>query len=588
MDIDFSQFSREDFKISGFRRAIVEDNDDPTGSGRVRVRIIGIHSLDGTETPVSHLPWAEPCLSLYTSGGFNLKNKNTESPVSRYESGGDGGTVLQDRPSKRETEIKLISEWQDQTTQNNGTGAHYVVPSKGTMVWIFFDDGNHLRPQYFGAAPRKLDWDTQFDKLAADLKDKEQTLTDVIDEMEALNSPNQNFTGKRKITQNIQIKTPIIRPEYTFEADDFNSNTKNKDLSSWTSPGGVTFLAVNDNNEGSNEKVFIMHKGYVEHVDQRGQRTILVGKTNENSTDPLSPQHAEGQGNDLRNIVANNSELYVLGDYKVFVKGNCFIQCEKSVEINAKEEVGIFSREGNINILTEAADINIESKTANFNVSSTNTQFQVDAGFFVKAEGPIKFESSESIDFVAPTVQIGAETQFSVNTGDMRILVGDQSKFEITSDGFLVEVTGEIACKSSDHIIESKNTIQHKTATYNISVDDAYNLDVFNKTSIISNQIAFDTAIFSANATAEVKMKGATASYAGEGPCFVGGSTTQVGGVVSLGQGQAAQPDSANQATVNTPSSPEQPEDIEPIEFQDGSVAKDIVITETNFPNEEA
>lgn len=587
MDIDFSQFSREDFKINGFRRAIVEDNDDPTNSGRVRVRIIGIHSLDGDETKISHLPWAEPCLSLYTSGGFNVKNNNTTTPVTRYESGADGGKVLQDRPSKQETKLRLISEWQDQTTQNNGTGAHFVVPAKGTMVWIFFDDGNHLKPQYFGASPRKLDWDTQFEKLSADLKDKEQTLLNLFDEMEALESNNQQFNGVRQITQNIQIKTPILRPNFNFDADNFNTTAKNKDLSSWTSPGGVTFLAINDNNNGSNEKVFIMHKGYLEHVDQSGQRTVLIGKTNETSTDPLSPQHAEGKGNDIRNIVSNNSELYVLGDHKIFVKGNSFIQCEKSVEINAKEEVGIFSREGNVNILAESADINIESKSANFNVSSTNSQFLVDSQFLVKSKGPIKFESDESIDFVAPLVQIGAENQFTVDAGGVVMSVED-SKFEITPAEFLVDVSGEISQKCSQHITDSKESIQQKTTSYNIAVNNEYVLDVTTNLNIKSQKIAIEGSSFSAKANGVMKLKGAVASYGADGQCFVGGGVTQVGGTVSLGQGEATETDPVTNAVVSPPTPPKQPAEIQALEFQPSSEAKVIKAKETNFPNEEA
>jgi len=587
MDIDFSQFSREDFKISGFRRAIVEDNTDPTKSGRLRVRIIGIHSLDGEETPVSHLPWAEPCMTLYTSGGFNVQNRNTESPESRYESGADGGTVAQDRPSRRETERRLIAEWQDQTTQNNGTGGIFTVPRKGTMVWVFFDGGDHNHPIYFGAAPRKLDWDTQFDKLAAEIQDKEQTLTDILDEMEALESSNQDFQGDG-ITANIQIKTPIIKPDLNFKYDDFNSNADPKDLTSWTSPGGMTFLAINDDNDGSNEKIFIMHKGYLEHVDQNGQRTILIGKTNTDSTDPLSPEHASGEGNDVRNFVANNSELYILGDQKVYVQGNSFFQCEKSVEINAKEEVGIFTREGNVNILANSADVNVESKAANFNIKSLNTQIQSDAKILIEGKEDIKVQSEKSIDFKAPLIQFEAEDQFTIKTGNMRTEVDDVS-FEIAPTGFFVNAsTGQIGLVSNDYVLKTDQTLQQKTADFSLQATEI-KAQVDQKISFRSTDMALEaTNKISARGNAEVAIGGASASFAGDADCFVGGAQTSVGGIVSLGSGQSKQTDPVVRPQISDPTKPKNPEDIPVFEFVDGSQAKDIEPTETNFSDEEA
>ena len=69
---DINYIGNDVFTFNGNYRAIVEDNEDPIDIGRVRVRIFGMHSLDPKETPVDHLPWAEPCLAMYYSGGKNL------------------------------------------------------------------------------------------------------------------------------------------------------------------------------------------------------------------------------------------------------------------------------------------------------------------------------------------------------------------------------------------------------------------------------------------------------------------------------------------------------------------------------------
>lgn len=42
---------------------IVEDNDDPLGLGRLRIRIFGHHTENLNELPTDELPWALPCIS---------------------------------------------------------------------------------------------------------------------------------------------------------------------------------------------------------------------------------------------------------------------------------------------------------------------------------------------------------------------------------------------------------------------------------------------------------------------------------------------------------------------------------------------
>lgn len=86
--IDWSQFKGEDHYFIGNHRAIVEDNDDPQKAGRVRVRIYGLHSPFGTETPTGDLPWAQPCLSIGWSGGHNIYNVDKVSTTGRYSPGG--------------------------------------------------------------------------------------------------------------------------------------------------------------------------------------------------------------------------------------------------------------------------------------------------------------------------------------------------------------------------------------------------------------------------------------------------------------------------------------------------------------------
>ena len=48
---------------------VVEDNLDPTGAGRCKVRVIGHNTLSKTELPTEHIPWAYPLLPLNNPHG---------------------------------------------------------------------------------------------------------------------------------------------------------------------------------------------------------------------------------------------------------------------------------------------------------------------------------------------------------------------------------------------------------------------------------------------------------------------------------------------------------------------------------------
>lgn len=79
-------------------RGLVVDNDDPNKTGRVRVRV---HCVFDDVTN-SHLPWAVPCLPIFTGAGS-----------------GHG--------------------W-------------FAVPEVNSEVFVFFEEGDFYQPVYFGEA----------------------------------------------------------------------------------------------------------------------------------------------------------------------------------------------------------------------------------------------------------------------------------------------------------------------------------------------------------------------------------------------------------------------------------------------------
>ena len=92
----------EYLKNPTFYKGIIEDNNDPMGYGRIRVRVIGVHADDKVAVPTSTLPWANITRSLDFGG---LKN---------------------------------------------GVGIS-SIPQVGTWVYLFFEFGEYDRPVIIGA-----------------------------------------------------------------------------------------------------------------------------------------------------------------------------------------------------------------------------------------------------------------------------------------------------------------------------------------------------------------------------------------------------------------------------------------------------
>ncbi len=103
-----SEIQSKDEKYHGIWRGVVEDNKDPEGRGRCKVRVFGKHDSNinvsnGEGIPTDNLPWAEPALGLF------------EGSVSGF-----------------------------------GT---WTVPLQGSHVYCFFENANKQQIRFFASAP---------------------------------------------------------------------------------------------------------------------------------------------------------------------------------------------------------------------------------------------------------------------------------------------------------------------------------------------------------------------------------------------------------------------------------------------------
>lgn len=95
-------------RLTGIYRGVVERNDSPTKDGRCQIRVFGIHTANKVKTlitgiPTEELPWAEPACGL------------TEGSISGF--------------------------------------GLFGVPLQGSHVFVFFENGNPMKPIYFATAP---------------------------------------------------------------------------------------------------------------------------------------------------------------------------------------------------------------------------------------------------------------------------------------------------------------------------------------------------------------------------------------------------------------------------------------------------
>jgi len=419
---DITDIGNDVFTFNGNYRAIVEDNEDPIDIGRVRVRIFGMHSLDPAETPVDHLPWAEPCLAPYYSGGKNLESREEKDPK-RFTPEGSVFTP----PPKTTTE--LTESFVDTVMQKEGSGGMFTVPRKGTMVWIFFENGDHTRPQYWALASKKDDWVAQKNKLVSEIKIKRDNVTywrDVF--QKALDAAEHK--GKDTPTQNAKLKLINEKPKLEiFNVDDI----ENYHITSYTSPGGVTHIIVN---KKGLEKHYIIHKGTIEYVEHNGQRKLMVGNNG------FKDSSQTGKANDLEELVANNYELHIGGDFEVFVKKSKSVQIDGDCQVNVKKNVGIVCREGNVSIIVEKGDCNIDTKGKTNIHAADQIQVHSNKDIFIKNDATLNVHSvkkmsvtcDDEISFkAAKAISFEAGTDFNVKAGKTaNVTTGTTTSFKCT------------------------------------------------------------------------------------------------------------------------------------------------------------
>jgi hypothetical protein len=296
-------------KLYGIYRGVVEDNrSDPEKAGRCKIRIFGIHSksrvLDANKMdgiPIEDLPWAEPACPIF--GGVS--------------------------------KIGIFG-----------------IPTQGSHVFVFFENGHILQPRYFATAPGLPRDPSPSDPVntAIGFNDPDGAYPNY----ENLNSPDWN-----------QGKNSGSSYPNSFVISDRNGNRIELDSSQagtiviehGTSGSNITFAS-----DGS-----IIISGSPVKIRTSSQETSITGDSNmrisgdNNTTSNNSNLHCKGNHTSM--IIKGKSET-VLGvcdlnaeenrinatnDYSCVAGGNVDIVCAKIATLKSKQsDVEIETTIGNI------------------------------------------------------------------------------------------------------------------------------------------------------------------------------------------------------------------------------------------------
>lgn len=423
---DLTQLEKPKYTLTGMYRGLVEDNDDPLDAGRVKVRVFGVS--DDPLISVSQLPWAEPALNMHWSGGYNVRNADSK-PLgdANYSPGANSKVAGTDDKSIESADLArdgvYAEEKADARWNACGTGGQFVVPKRGNKVFLFFEAGNPMKPIYFAMATDARDWRTQKDVVGADIFQKLAQLkafsTDFLTEeaknLDTTPAPKDNWASGALVDSKTKSPSITISP--------IISEHPNKDMYSVTSPNGTTIII--DNSKGK-EKLYLIHKNTIDHIDQDGNKKLYVGK----SHSKLNAFTTESETNIPCNFeigVEGNHDIYVAGNWKVYAIGDIGIKSQGNIQIESAKNVGISVQNGDIDLIVKNGNINAQV-AGNINANVTeNANIKVDGNCNVKIAGDLKAS-------IGGAANITCTTNTNIQTkGDMNLTVGGSFKLSATS-----------------------------------------------------------------------------------------------------------------------------------------------------------
>lgn len=311
-------------RLTGFFRGVVEDNADPLKAGRIRARIHGLHTPKIIKTelegiPTNELPWAEPCM-----------------PV-------------------QEGHVSGFGMWS--------------VPLQGSQVMLFFENGNPLKPIYFGSMPGI--------PQSKDHYSNDNRLTSSTD---GFKDPDGNYPMSNRLGE------PDVHRLARGVSNETLVTTKNENIDravpialggSWDEPnspynaqyphnlvivthGGITI----ELDSTPNSKRFHIYHPSNSYIECDNEGNLVIKNLSDKYEIALQTRYSH-VGGDNNETVDNDENVKVKGDKKTEVGGNEERQITGSQEIRIGNGLTI-TVTGDVDVIA-TGDVNVTATTINLN-----------------------------------------------------------------------------------------------------------------------------------------------------------------------------------------------------------------------------
>ena len=403
-------------------QGVVESRADPLRLGRLKVRVLGIHTEDKTMIPTADLPWAYPIMPI-TSASMNGIGQTPIGPV-------EGTWVVgffRDGENAQEPMIFGTIGGYPQKTANKQEGFADPYGTYPLSSYLKEPDTHRLaRNQKISETIVQKKKDAQIvDDIPVALERQQQRSTD--DDTSWI-EPDPAYAAVYPFNQVMQTQSGHIK-----EYDDTQGHTR---IGEYHQLG--TFYEVYEENGRANKLTKINGNNY--KIVIQDDNLYVQGSINI-TTDARCNIYA---GNDLNIEAQSNCNIVTLGNTFIDTKGNLDIQAVGDINITAGGALNInasnitASSGGNM-ILSSTTGTILSSIMTMSIISQTDISISSNTGTTISSIGPTSILSNYTTTVSAPTLILSSSLYTSVSS-DLLIKVGSKGSVNVTSLGGLITI----------------------------------------------------------------------------------------------------------------------------------------------------
>lgn len=344
---------------------VVEDRQDPTKTGRLKVRALGHHTADLTQLPTADLPWASVMLPITSSGVSGVG----QTPIGSLEGSWVFGFF---RDGQRRQEMVVLGSLPGRPVELANTKEGFYDP-------------NGIYPKYIN--------EPDVNRLAVNLKDSGG--------QEA--NPHLSLT-LRRATRITGIPTADFN---TMELAEAGSFAEASDGDTWNQPE-IPYNASYPYNH-----VYETESGHLKEYDdtpgaERIHERHRTGTSTEISANGTLTNIIKG---DHYTLTSNDTKVYIQGDSDTTINGRHKLFINKDGNANNHYDIQV-GPGANVNIHVDNGDLNLHSLNGRVNVNAGGDyNLKVGGNMTVRVAGEFnQIVEGGSIHNTSGTVVIRGET----------------------------------------------------------------------------------------------------------------------------------------------------------------------------------